>query len=768
MKESVKLGDRAGKGETKVYIEAAVIHILAAVIGFAGCRAEIFYNFCPFGVSFVAGCNLNFLPSVAIGVFLGYFIPGITGGFRYIAAFFAVAAIRVMLSGYKKLSQNPWFLSSVALLASLFTSVLALWRLEKYALRSFGEGILIFCATFFLCKTSRALNRRFAGLTGDEMASLLIVISIILIAFSSVTLYGVSLGRILGIVLILVSAKYGGTLSGAVSGIAVTFSEMLASSGFSGFALFSLGGMMAGIFSPLGRCAEIAALVFCGIIGICSGGFGVDIAVCVVEVLIGSSFFLILPSKAGTFLGKIFSCCPKVGAPMGVKKSVVMRLDKASSALSDVSSTVEQVAKKLSDINSPSFSKVTSLVEKDACVGCRLRIHCWETNRGDTLSALVEMTKAVRSGSKKPEAAADEDFKIRCLRLEKLGESVAQRYTAYASSVAAENRMEEVRGVVSDQFGGISQMLSTMAHDFETEDQFDNAAALTASAALKNLDIRAEEACAKIDRFGRMTLEFKVKKEEGVIFNKLQIMRMLSLSCERDFDVPSVSESAGRAYITVTEHPRYSVDIGVSQFAANGGSMCGDAYRYFYDGQGRFLMILSDGMGTGGRAAVDGTFVSGLMGQLLKAGFGYDCSLKILNSSMLFKSTDESMATLDIACIDLFDGKTELLKAGAAPTVVRRSGKTGKAESCSLPVGILRDIGFDRAIIKLREGDIIVLLSDGAAEDGIDWIRNVLSAWQDGSAQHLAETIAEGARRRYTTEKTDDITVMAAIVNRKI
>ena len=82
-------------------------------------------------------------------------------------------------------------------------------------------------------------------------------------------------------------------------------------------------------------------------------------------------------------------------------------------------------------------------------------------------------------------------------------------------------------------------------------------------------------------------------------------------------------------------------------------------------------------MGTGGRAAVDGAMASGLMARLLKAGFGYNCSLKILNSSMLFKSTDESLATVDVACIDLLSGRTELLKAGAAPTVMLRGGKCG-------------------------------------------------------------------------------------------
>ena len=46
-------------------------------------------------------------------------------------------------------------------------------------------------------------------------------------------------------------------------------------------------------------------------------------------------------------------------------------------------------------------------------------------------------------------------------------------------------------------------------------------------------------------------------------------------------------------------------------------------------------ILLCDGMGTGGRAAVDGAMASGLMARLLKTGFGYNCSLKILNSSIM-------------------------------------------------------------------------------------------------------------------------------------
>ena len=245
-------------------------------------------------------------------------------------------------------------------------------------------------------------------------------------------------------------------------------------------------------------------------------------------------------------------------------------------------------------------------------------------------------------------------------------------------------------------------------------------------------------------------------------------MKILSLACERNFSPPNIVKSANSAVITINEHANFRIDIGVEQHCAVLGSVCGDSYKYFNDGKGHFIMVLSDGMGTGGRAAVDGAMASGLMARLIKAGFGYNCSLKILNSSMLFKSTDESLATVDIASIDLYTGMTELFKAGAAPSILRRNGRTGKAESSSLPAGILRDISFDTALVKCRVGDIVVLLSDGATSEGCDWIRSEIESFKDGKAQDLAEHLCMSARRRRTDKREDDITVLCAILNKAV
>ena len=343
-----------------------------------------------------------------------------------------------------------------------------------------------------------------------------------------------------------------------------------------------------------------------------------------------------------------------------------------------------------------------------------------------------------------------------------------KRYSDYASRVAAENRIDEVRGVVSDQFDGISAMLSELSRELEKDDRFDNSAAEKAAAALKNLDIRVEECSSKTDKYGRMTIEMRVKKDPSLIINKLQVMKMVSVVCERDFDIPSVSENGGEIFIVLNEHAALRVDVGVEQKCASDSAMCGDAYKYFFDGRGHFIMILSDGMGTGGRAAVDGAMASGLMCRLIKAGFGYDCSLRILNSSMLFKSTDESLATVDIASIDLFTGRVELYKAGAAPTLVRRSGRTGKAESTSLPAGILREVSFDKAVVRCKENDIVVLMSDGAVSEGTEWIKDEIEGFEGGTAEQLSERICEGAKRRRTDGHEDDITVMTAVIKRAV
>jgi len=746
---------------------AVFYHFISALLGFVCSRAVIMNSFLPFGISFIAGAPLSLLPSAAIGAFFGYFFPAVDGGgFRYLASLFAILAIKLLIGSFKRLISNPLFLSLITLLAVFFTSAVTFDGIPTNVLHRIAEAILSSAGAYFVCRSYKALDKTSPGLSGEELACVFLTLSIILCGLSSISVIGISLGNIVGIILILLAAKFGGVLSGSVAGISFAFIAAISGGTSSFFIGLALGGMLAGVFSSYSKYAQIVVVISCFSITAISFGSFSSLASSLTEATLACAIFLAVPISVGAKIGRFFTAYPKVSVPTGLKKSVIMRLLVASNALKDVSSTVDKVSAELSKINAPNFSEVISGIEQDSCVGCKLRLHCWESKKHETVAAALEMTKAVKRGMLSPETFATEEFKNRCIRLPEVSGAVYKRYSEYASRTAAENRIDEVRSVISDQFSGISAMLADLAIDFEKDEIFDNSAALKASAALKNIDITVDECSSRIDKFGRMTLELKVKRKNEQVINKLQLMKTVSSICERDFDVPSVNEIGNDIFITFTEHAQYQVDIGVSQINAGNSRMCGDAYSYFYDNRGSFVMVLSDGMGTGGRAAVDGAMASGLMSRLLKAGFGYDCSLKILNSSMLFKSTDESLATVDVASLDLYTGKLKLLKAGAAPTVVKRSGRTGKAESSSLPAGILRNIGFDKASLKMRENDIIIMMSDGAASEGTDWIREELENFEGGRAQRLAEHLAECAKRRRTDTHEDDITILAAIIER--
>ncbi len=763
----VKITQDKENSNHNALLSALSLHILTALLGLVSARGIIFETLMPFGLIFTGGCNTVFLPSVAVGVSVGYFIPATgSGGFRYMAALLAIIALRLLLSNYKKVSENPVFLSVITLGANLSTGIISYSGITLDLIKLAAESIIILGGVFVVKRAFSAVLYKRAGFSVDELACMLGAAAIIIIGISEFYILGVSVGRTAAVFLILVAAKYGGTASGSICGIAMSLAAAITHAFEGGFGIYAVLGLAAGVFGSLGKYAQALSAIGSGIIGLAFMEFKFGSGVFLTEIFIATLFFVLIPRSFGIFISKLFYRQPQLRHDSALGRALNMRLNLASNALLDVSDTVSQVSEELGKINAPDFKNVISFIEQDACAGCKLRIHCWESKNSATIEAIMCMINIIKGADTTQSNQTLDEFRGRCLRVKKMEDTVKNRYSQYASLIAAENRIEEVRQVVSEQFEGISNMLSELAIDFYNEEQFDLHAAEAATGALNDIGIQTLEATAKIDKFGRMTIESKIKLNDDLVLNRLQIMKMLSLACERDFDIPNISKTGDTAIITACEHAKFRIDMGIEQSCAVKGSVCGDSYKFFNDGKGHFIMVLSDGMGTGGRAAVDGAMASGLMSRLLKAGFGYNCSLKILNSSMLFKSSDESLATMDIASIDLFTGNTELYKAGAAPTIVRRNGHSGRAESHSLPIGILNDVSFDRAGIKLRQGDVLLLVSDGATFDGTEWIRTELERWHDGSAQDLAEHICGCARRRCIVGRPDDITVMAAIIEK--
>ena len=769
MKENVKLKQSMGEISVKDILAEVGRQAAALGCGFLMSRGTVFGAILPFGLAFASAVPAEYLALSACGCFIGYFIPATeTGAFRYLAALFAIVAIKALLAAMTKYASRPLLSGIVAGVVACATGLVSTVGDTAGSLFAVAEAVMAFSGGYFISKAFKTAGLFSSGLKGEELACVLISVNMLLSGTIAVNIGGISLGKIVCVIFILLVSRFGQASAGAVCGIVSGFVCSISGGGIISAVALSVGGLFSGIFASWGKYAQIAVFTVGGLIATGTGGSIVETVEFLIEALFGCAVFLCIPKMAAMKVGKVFSPPARTVSENGMKKAVTMRLEYAAGALCDVSKTVDSVARELSRINSPDFEGVLKGIEADACSGCSLCVHCWETKKSDTISAVLDMIKAIKEGGAEPVTEAPEEFRGRCLRPAKMGDAVYTHYSDYASRMAAESRISDVRNVVSDQFNGISNMLYDMAAELDRDEAFDERTASKIAQALKNIDIRADECSCRIDKYGRMTVEIVAKAVSGTRYNRMKLLRQIEVCCDRDFEPPSVSESKGKVFIVLTEKAALSIDYGIYQIACSPSGISGDAYNSFSDGKGRSFMVLSDGMGCGGRAAVDGAMASGLMTRLLKAGFGYDCSLSIVNSSMLFKSTDESLATVDIACIDLFSGRTDMLKAGAAPTVIRRNGKCGVAQSTSLPAGILREVGFDKATVKLREGDIILMMSDGATSEGTDWICAELEAWRDKDATALAEHVAHCAKRRRSDKHEDDITVMAAIVERNM
>lgn len=257
-----------------------------------------------------------------------------------------------------------------------------------------------------------------------------------------------------------------------------------------------------------------------------------------------------------------------------------------------------------------------------------------------------------------------------------------------------------------------------------------------------------------------MTVEL-ILSAKGREIKRGQLSRIVSKNCQRRFDLPTITQEGERLRAALCELPNFDVEIGTEQHIADRGKLCGDCIDYFNDGRGNTYALVCDGMGTGGRAAVDGNMAVSVMGRLLRSGLSADSSLQIVNSALMIKSDDESLSTVDLSCIDLFTGAVTLKKAGAAATFIKKNGRVIKKEIPSLPAGILNNIKFADDAVNLSVGDMVVMVSDGALTGDDKWLEKLIKTWNKGSAQELAQAVVEEAIKRRAETRDDDITAVA-------
>lgn len=741
-------------------------HIAYAVSGLMISRGAMLGSMSPFGASFAAALPFRYMPAGVLGAIVGYLIMTPINSFRYIAVIIAIGALRWVLAEIKRISQNPFFAPLAAFLP-VFATGIALTFSSSSEISQVSEclieGIAAAAGAYFMSRTVNLFESRrlLSGFSSGELACLTMTGCIMLLSLSTLTFGGVAVGRILAVLVILTAARYGSVKAGAIAGIATGSVFSLADSGMLYLSAgYSLAGLVGGLFSPLSKPAVALSSAVCILMMSLSARDGTVIFSSGIETAAATLIFLLLPKDLGGVLTTIFSDSAPPVAQESIRRNITMRLDHCSRALSDVSSCVNAVSDKLMRIYSPEMNWIYEKAAADTCASCGLRVFCRDKQQDLTYDDFHRLSGLLREQGFVKERDIEENFLKRCCKPSELAFSINQSYKEFIALQAAQKRIGQIRSVVAGQFAGLSEILEDLSEEFQSYESFDTAAAERVTEALSAMGLVVIDCCVKKGLTKGISVECEVAVGKKTAISKAQISSAVAKACGRYFDAPQLSFAKDRARIVLCEMPLYDVEVGSAQHIANAGDLCGDCINYFNNGAGSTVAIVSDGMGTGGRAAVDSNMAVSIMTKLIKAGLSYDCALAVVNSSLMIKSEDETLATLDVLDFNLFSGKAELMKAGACTTYIKKNSRIMKKDMPSLPIGILSQAKFMKEAVTLSKDDVIVMVSDGVMTGSDEWLEKLILSFHRGSTQELcAHIVDEAVKRR--REHDDDITAVA-------
>lgn len=765
-RELVKNGRVTAEKVTSVAYEV-VMHIVYFLSGLFVSKGAVLSELSPFGSSLIASTPFSYMPSGLFGTIVGYLLKNPVDSFRYIAVVISIAALRWVLNEFRQVSQSRFFPSVVAFVPMFLTGIaLTLSSESELTLVStcLVESILSAVAAYFMSRTTMLLTGRKSiyNLSNQELACVAMSGCILLLAFSSLMIGQVSVGRTLALLIVLISARYGGVPGGCISGVATGVVFSLQSPDYMFLcAGFAFSGLMGGLFAPLGKISLGAAVLVCNMTMAFSVNTKTALLSLLIENIIAILVFVFLPKSLGNYVHNIFSSSENHSVDDALRRALIMRLSFASKAISGVNTCIDAVSKKLSRISESDADWVYTNAYKETCNRCGLRYFCLERQKEQTKSDFDNLAQTLKLNGLVTADDIENGFSKKCCRAKELAASINSSYADYTQSLSAHNRIAQIRTAVAGQFSGLSGILEDLSEEFSEYEKFDSELSDRVKEVLSSLSLVVSHCCCHTSKGRGLVVETELVLDQKTNVSKSLLVNEVSRACGRRFESPQITFELDRARMTLCERPDFDVQIGSSQHSCNNAELCGDCLNYFNNGQGNMVVILSDGMGTGGRAAVDSNMATSIITKLIKAGLSYDCALSVVNSSLMLKSDDESMATLDVVDINLFSGKVDILKAGACVTYIKRKSKILKKDLQSLPVGILSDVQFAKESVTLCADDIILMVSDGAIFTDDLWIEKLLINAGDKSMEDLACEVIDEAKKRRNDGHDDDITAIA-------
>lgn len=786
-----------------------ILYIVTFMVSMVGLSSNnLIFSIVPFGLALLAAAFSNGKPIGIMYVIslLGTFIKfGVNSFITYVVtslAFFVfVLIVRPRLqegtNEIRRVGGQLFFAVFIVQVVPLFFRTFYVFDLLTSIM--LGISTYIFYKIF---ASSIKMIEEFGdkkAFTIEEVMGTSLLLAIAISSFENINVWGFSIKNILSILIVLVLGWKNGILVGATGGI--TIGIVLGIIGGSEpimIAVYAVSGMISGLLNKFGRIGVIVGFIIGNVvIAYASNGNTVPL-IMFQEILIASLGLLAIPKNIKIDIEDLFGktkLLPETtGRSLEENRDTIYKLNSMSDTIFDMAESYQAAAATIlseEELKEQEKNNIDTFIDE-----FRQNLSGLEDNMLYNIMYYPEdnIMKEIFNALLEKEIITEKDL-IKILEAHnnyivgfedtnekakedvyKIVKAINNAYRMGKINFIWKKKMDESKKNVSSQLKGVSEAISRMAYDIENseEDLFSKQKEEICKL-LEQKQIKIKNLTIKQSNTGRYTVtvytdicentdgtECNIKKI-GKIISKVLDDKMIIQS--EECGLRNQKEQCKFIYLS---SDKYSVQIGMSKSTKAGSPVSGDTCLNLKLDDGKYLMAISDGMGSGPEAMKSSKIAIKMLERLLSAGFEKDVSLKLINSTLSANTSEDMYATLDIQILDLFSGNMEFIKNSACPTYVKRGGEVQLLKSISLPTGILNQADLVVYDYDLQDGDILVMCSDGIVDSNKEylnkqlWVKYLLEDIEIDDAQKIADIVMGEAIDNDFGKQKDDMTVMVA------
>ncbi len=524
---------------------------------------------------------------------------------------------------------------------------------------------------------------------------------------------------------------------------------------------FFLYGIAVTLFIKSGRlaaaCALIAAYFFYGYLDGLYSYPASQLVQSLLAIVLPCLFFIMLPTP---LVREMENCLifyrEKHLSRLAINRnrsSVGEKLLEISSVFREIENTFYSLGSGDGDENAREY--IRTCVEDEACKSCPFVQDCQTQNRRENLDKLIEIgcLKGRASLIDIPRALANV-----CGNQNGVLYALNRQLAEYKTYVMEAENAASGRNLLAAQAQGVSEILRNLALEqseplrlYTDKEHALNVALLRAGIVCSELLIYGEEndLTLSLITFGRAD----VKKIAVVASHLFSTNMMISEKIYLNND---------KFCCVLRKKPIFDAAFGVAALTKEGETASGDTHSVIKVDERKFMVVLSDGMGSGEYAHKISESTITLLESFYRAKMPSELVLSAVNKLMTFNK-EESFACVDIAIVDLDDGNADIVKIGSPLGFILSGSSVKVLESTSLPMGILDCVRPDSASYTLSENDVLLFLSDGIADafGSTADLYEVLRGVPIHNPQQLADSLLEQALTAYGGVAKDDMTAVA-------